>query len=174
MKIKSIFTLALVIAALVLSTGQQAQAQSFQEGDLVLHAGFGVGNTFNSYGSGTGIPIGVAAEYGITDFNTGSLGVGLDLGYQSMDFLNILFIGAKASYHFNDLLDLSNDAWDIYGGAGLYYRNFDYTGIGVNYSSGVYPAVHAGARYYFSEKVGAFGEVGNSWGWLKLGVAFKL
>lgn len=154
---------------------QASHAQSFQKDDWVIHAGLGLGNTFSYAGSG-GLPVGAGVEYGITDLEKGAIGIGGDLGFVSMSGLNVLFIGAKGSYHFNDLFEIDDDSWDIYGGLGLYFRQFNWSGMGSTYSfnSGLYPAFHVGARYYFTESVGMYGELGNSWGWLNVGVAFKL
>jgi len=151
----------------------ESKAQSFQEGDWVLSAGFGLGHTFSYVGSG-GLPLGVGAEYGITNLNTGSIGIGGDLGYTSFNDYNVMTIGGRGSYHYSELVD---NKLDLYGGLGLYYRSFNWsTGEGTSYSfgSGVYAAFHVGARYYFTDNVAAYGELGNNWGWMNLGVAFKL
>lgn len=151
----------------------QSKAQSFQEGDWVLSAGLGLGQTYSYTGSG-GLPLGVGAEYGVTNFTTGSLGVGADLGFTSFSDFNVLTIGGRGSYHYSELVE---NKLDLYAGLGLYYRSFNWSnGFGDTYSfgSGVYAAFHLGARYYFSENVGAYAELGNNWGWMNVGVAFKL
>ncbi|MEQ9414505.1 MAG: hypothetical protein RIF39_11770, partial [Cyclobacteriaceae bacterium] len=89
-------------------------------------------------------------------------------------------IGARGSYHFSELLNLNNEKIDLYGGLTLGYRNFSWSdsgfgsGLGNSYGSRAFLGIYAAGRYYFSEKVGAFLEVGavgstNA----KLGVAFK-
>lgn len=151
----------------------ESKAQAFQEGDWVLSAGLGLGHTFSYAGSG-GLPLGVGVEYGITDLNTGSIGIGADLGFTSFDAYKVLTVGGRGSYHYSELVD---NKLDLYGGLGLYYRNFNWSvgdGSSYSYGSGMYAAFHLGARYYFSDKVAAYGELGNNWGWMNIGVAFKL
>lgn len=152
----------------------------YEKGDKLLNVGIGV----NSYYNG-GIPFGASFEVGVTD----EISVGGSIDYLSHNYGNFagddwrftaLYIGARGSYHFNELLNLSNEAIDIYGGLTLGYRNFSWSdsrfgsGLGNSYGSGVFLGIYAAGRYYFSEKVGAFLEVGavgstNA----KLGVAFK-
>lgn len=156
-----------------------ATSSPFQEGDLVINAGIGLGATYSTFGGGggLGLPLGAGAEYGVADLETGIIGVGGDFGFISGSGVNVLYIGAKGSYHFNELLELGNNALDLYGGLGLYYRNYSFSGpAGTfgNIGSGIVPAFHLGARYYFTEQLGAYAELGNNWGWLNIGVAFKL
>lgn len=145
------------------------EGYAFQESDLVINAGIGLGTTFSFTGS-LGLPFGGGVEYGITD----AIGVGGFLGFASGGGLSVFYIGAKGSYHFNELLDLQNDMLDLYAGLSLYYRNFSFSGFNFPLGSGIVPGFHLGGRYYFSESFGVFAELGNSFGWLTAGVAFKL
>ncbi|EIM76779.1 hypothetical protein A3SI_08711 [Nitritalea halalkaliphila LW7] len=148
-----------------------AQSQTFQEKDVVLNAGIGFGTVYSA-GMGGTLPIGAGVEFGVTQLEKGVLGVGGEIGYAGFSGFSITYIGGRASYHFAELVDLEDD-WDFYGGLGIYYRSFStgFEGIRVG---GIFPAFHAGARYYFSERLGAYGEIGNTYGWLNLGVVFKL
>ena len=77
---KNFYFFSLVLVGILLG-GPRAEAQSdyaFQEGDLVLNAGIGLGTTFTFAGS-LGLPFGAGVEYGITD----AMGVGGFLGYAS-------------------------------------------------------------------------------------------
>ncbi len=152
----------------------------YAKGDKLLNIGIGV----NSYYNG-GIPVGASFEVGVTD----EISVGGSIDYLShkynagfgSDFkFTALYIGGRGSYHFNKLLNLANDKIDLYGGLALGYRSFTWSdsnfnsGLGNSYGSGVYLGIFAAGRYYFSENVGAFLEVGavgstNA----KLGAAFK-
>lgn len=148
----------------------EAEAQtntSFQEGDLALNAGIGVGSTFSF--AGLGLPLGASLEYGVKD----AIGVGGEAGFVSGGGLTMFIIGAKGSYHFNEIFKIEDNSWDLYAGLGLYYRHFSYSGFTFNYGSGIYPGFHAGARYYFSDSFGVHAELGNTYGWLKAGVTFK-
>ena len=46
----------------------------------------------------------------------------------------VLTIGVRGSYHFNELLNLDNDKIDLYAGLGLGYRNisWNYNGVGLS------------------------------------------
>lgn len=161
-------------AVLVFAGFSSSAAQSFSEGDLVLQAGIGLGTTFGTHGAGFGLPVGAGAEYGIKDLETGAIGIGGDFGFASASGVTVTSFGARGSYYLTELFEIDNEDLDIYTGLGLYYRNFNVSGSPYNWGSGVYPAFHAGARYYFSDNIGGFAELGNNWGWLNVGVAFKL
>lgn len=148
-----------------------ANAQTFQEGDLVIDAGIGLGSTY-SWG-GLGLPLGADLEYGVSNLDVGSIGVGGSLGFVSGGSLTIFYIGGRGSYHFNELLELENEKVDLYGGLGIYYRNFNYSGIRT-FGSGIIGSFHAGGRYYFSDNLAGYAELGNNWAWLNFGIALKL
>lgn len=150
------------------SIAQEANA-SFQQGDVIINAGIGLGTTFAFTGT-LGIPFGGGVEYGITD----AIGVGGFTGFASGGGLSVFYIGGKGSYHFNELLNIDNEMLDVYAGLSIYYRNFSYSGFNFGIGSGIQPGFHVGGRYYFSEKFGVQAELGNSYGWLTAGVVFKL
>ncbi|MDZ7719458.1 MAG: hypothetical protein U5K72_11640 [Balneolaceae bacterium] len=179
---KKLLTVGILVIGLVFLSNTNLHAQSFQKGDFVIDAGIGLGNTYSYGGIGTGlglgIPFGAGAEYGIVDLETGSIGVGGSVGYSAGDVIDILYIGAKGSYHFNELLELEDEKIDLYGGVTLLYRNisWDYDGFGFSVpgDSGIVPGFHIGGRYYFADNIGGYAELGNNWAWLNLGVVFKL
>ena len=137
----------------------------FKKGDNLVNLGFGL----NSYYSG-GVPLSAAYEYGVSKFV--SVGGGIDYlsyhyGPYGFNFTAIYF-GGRASYHFNELFNINDKKWDVYGGGSLGYRSFSWGDNSLNngyynrgyYNSGFFLGVHAGARYYFSPKVGGFSELG--------------
>ena len=88
-------------------------------------------------------------------------------------------IGVRGSYHFSELFEITNDKVDIYGGAFLgflvsSYSGDAYSGYNDPYGGGLRLGIHAGARYFFSEKVAGFGELGYGFAPLSLGLTFKL
>lgn len=166
--------LILKFTVLIFAGISSLKAQSFSEEDLVLQAGIGLGTTFGTYGTGFGLPLGAGVEYGIKDLEKGAIGIGGDFGFVSASGVTVTSFGARGSYYLTELFEIDNEDLDIYTGLGLYYRNFNVSGSPYNWGSGVYPAFHAGARYYFSDNIGGFAELGNNWGWLNVGVAFKL
>lgn len=151
-----------------------AAAQSFQEGDAVINGGLGLGTTY-SWGAGLGIPLGAGLEYGVSDLDVGSIGVGGDFGFISGSGVTIMYIGGKGSYHFNDLFEIENDDLDVYGGLGIYYRTFNWDSdiIGAS-SDDVVAGFHIGTRYYFADNIGGYAELGNNWAWLNVGIHVKL
>lgn len=161
------------VLGLLLSVNLTASAQSFQKGDAVLNGGIGLGSTY-TWSGGMSLPLGVGFEYGVADLEVGSVGVGGDFGYVSGSGLNILYIGGKGTYHFNELFEVENDKLDIYGGLGIYYRSFSYSGTNLTFGSGIIAGFHVGTRYYFADNIGGYAELGNNWAWLNIGVAFKL
>ena len=138
----------------------------FRKGDNLVNLGFGL----NSYYSG-GLPFCAAYEYGVSKY----VSVGGELDYLSYHYgvlgtdyhFNALYLSGRVSYHFNELFNINDKKWDIYGGGSAGYRSYNdnynngvYYSRGGYYSSSFFIGVHAGARYYFAPKVGAFSEVG--------------
>ncbi len=164
----------LLVIAFILAT-TNGYAQAFQKGDKLLDLGLGL----NSYYSG-GIPFGASFEVGIND----DLSVGANVDYLSTSNygyrFTALYFGGRGSYHFNKVLNIKDEKLDLYAGAGLGYRSFSwedsYYGTSIDsYGSGIYLGIHLGAKYYFSDKIGAFGELGavgstNA----RIGIGFKL
>jgi hypothetical protein len=154
----------LVFVGLMMLIPDHGQAQ-FKKGDNLLNLGIGL----NSYYSG-GLPVSAAYEYGVS--KVVSVGGGID--YLSYHYYNAnttygfsaIYVGGRVSYHFNELFNINDKQWDLYGGGSLGYRSFTwsdkYSNGGLNgyYGNGLFLGVHAGARYYFSQNVGAFLEVG--------------
>lgn len=168
-----LITYGCLVLGLLFFSNFNASAQNFQEGDAVINGGIGVGSTY-SWAAGLNLPIGAGVEYGVTDLDVGSIGVGGDIGMVSGSGLTILYIGGKGSYHFNELLEVENDDLDIYGGVGIYYRNFNYSGSNITFASGIIAGFHVGSRYYFADNIGGYAELGNNWAWFNIGVVFKL
>lgn len=152
-------------------------AQSYEKGDKLLNVGVGLG----TYGAG-GLGLGGSFEVGIHE----SISVGVLGGYSGRsNYLgsgtrwSVLTIGARGSYHFNELLDLDNDKLDLYAGLGLGYRNvsFKVDGFGNvfanNYGGGVLFLGHIGGKYYFQPNMAIFAELGSGFGTLQAGVSFK-
>ncbi len=151
---------------LAISVIRAQKEKAFSKGDKLLNAGVGI----NSYYS-NGIPVGASLELGISDlFSAGanfdylSSTYNYGLGYKYK--FTALYFGARVSYHFNDLLQLSNEKVDLYGGATLGYRSFSFKdnfssdGLGNNYGSGLFLGGYVGGRYYFTQSIGAFAELG--------------
>lgn len=196
MKRTELFPLGLVAALAITSTGLHAQ---FDEGDNVLGAGIGLLGGYNVGWTGSGVSespaLAVHFDHGMGDLGSGVWGLGGYVGYKTITYkeayfnyynydysYNYLVIGARGTWHYNDW---HGEKWDTYGGLMLAYRSVtftDHTNYGAysglntyTYSgSGIGLSAFVGARYYFSDKVGAFGELGYGIAALQVGVAFKL
>ena len=162
----------------ILSVLSNAAFAQYKKGDNLLNIGIGL----NTYYEG-GVPLSAIYEKGVTD----EISVGGGIDYLSYHYgsggndysYNVTYVAARGSYHFNSLLNLRNENWDIYAGASLGYRSFswkDYSGNGAGsaYGSGLFLGIHAAARYYFSKSVGGFFEIGGLGSTnARLGVTFK-
>jgi hypothetical protein len=183
-RILAIAVFVVLVAALMNPTAYAQNA--FNKKDMVLSAGVGLG-LYGLYGSSTLPPIFVAFETGVADKITAGgivayAGSSDDFGYGKWKYSYIV-ISARGSYHFLE----NNKNIDAYAGAGLGY---DIVSSSVEWKTsadeqrygGFYSAsasyfffdVHVGARYYFSPKFAAMGEVGYGVGFLRLGVSYKL
>ncbi len=90
---------------------------------------------------------------------------------------NLLF-GGRGAVHYNFV-----DKLDTYGGLMLGYNKDSYSvsGAGPNYTidsnnsnGGFIFSLFVGARYFFTESIGAYAELGYGISALELGVTFKL
>jgi len=176
----------LIIAVLLTLTTTISQAQVHQEGNITLNGGVGFGSII--YG---GVSLNVFGEYAINDqiavgFALGHASYSEDFGIRGLGSLykyNVTYLGPRVSYHFAEAVGLDEDQFDLYGGIfvgyGIYsvrvgnerVRNFSGLGLGLN--SFAY-TVFAGARYQFTERVAAYGELGAGTNILQLGVSFGL
>ncbi|SFG80443.1 hypothetical protein [Pedobacter insulae] len=168
---KTISTFSLLLLTTTFLFAQQNG--SYTKNDKLLNIGIGV----NSFYDG-GIPFGASYEQGITS----TISVGVNADYLSNDYLSFkftaIYLGVRASYHFNDLLKIENNKIDLYGGPTLGYRNFSWKdtkqNLGDDYGSGLFLGAYVGGKYYLSQKISLFTELGaigstNA----RIGVAFK-
>jgi hypothetical protein len=174
----------ILVGAMLAST---ASAQS-KKGDNVATAGIGLGYP-GAYGTSGMPPIFVSFDHavihdvavgGIVSFSTSSYEWGGVTDYKWS--YTYIFIGARGAYHFSDQIkDIPKDL-DLYGGITMGYHivssKFDgkdehvyaYSAGGGYFGFGFY----GGARYSFSPKWAATGELGYDIGYLKLGISYKL
>ena len=150
------------LLAVMLTTSFVGFSQAYKKGDNLVNLGIGVANTY-------GTAFGASFEHGFTDnISAGGSVDFLKYSYAGFSGPTWLYFAARGSYHAGELLK-AGDKLDPYIGAGLGYLSAgDVAGFG-----GIFPQIHIGARYYFSEKVGAFAEAGAGSAALKLGVTLK-
>ncbi len=133
--------------------GTFANAQAWTgKGDQKINAGL------SAWGYGTGIT--GTYDYGLNKLI--SVGAGLNIyfdNYKDNDDKNRAFVFGRINFHLKDALQLP-EKLDIYPGA-------DVGVVGSNFGLGA----HIGARYFFTERIGVFAEVGNNG---SLGVSINL
>ena len=162
-----------------------APGGTFDVGTSVVNLGLGLG-THYTYGIGTGTSVSPAFsasfERGLVAVGPGIVGVGLFAGYQSASYEYLgykdkftdIIITARAAFHYPLL-----DKLDTYGGAGLGLRRVGFSpGFSgpttVDYgSTGMVLGLFVGGRYYFTDSIGAFAELGYDQTFLKVGLAVK-
>jgi hypothetical protein len=171
---KNILKVLCVILLVFSATFASAQGR-YDKGDVLINAGIGLG-----YYYAGGVPFLASAEFGVNDVIT----VGPYFGYTSYNWgfgsgyrLSFIDFGVRGSYHFSELFEIRNEKVDVYGGAFLGYVVSTYPNELGNLDP--YPGrfrlgIHAGIRYFFSEKVAGYGELGAGIAPLSLGLSFKL
>ncbi|MES2651047.1 MAG: hypothetical protein V4663_04870 [Bacteroidota bacterium] len=162
----------IALAVILTGWGITSFAQTYSKGVNLLNAGIGLGGGF-------GTPIGLSFEHGFTDKISGGVygayaSEKVPTGFGDFKYTYIL-TAARASYHF----DFGVEKLDPYLGVILGYNiaSAKWTGAGAmpaNSAGGVIYGGHAGARYFFSEKIGLFAEAGYGVGSLNVGLTFKL
>lgn len=166
-------------------------AQLFDEGDMVLSFGLGLGSTYyplGSYYKTTIPPVFIAGDYCLReDLGPGNLGIGGYLGFSGYKYdyplsdwnvkYNTFIIGGRGTYHFTDLVD----KLDLYGGvligAEIVSHKYSDAALEGYYDanrSGLAWSLFAGARYYLSDNFAVMGELGYGIAVLSLGVSLKL
>jgi hypothetical protein len=150
-------------------------------------SGFGMGYTdigpvLGLGGIGdAGISLGGRFEHAIKDLpdmGKGILGLMVGVDWYSYDLgafgsISYIPIGVTANYHFH----MDNKKFDPFVGLGLGYYIVSAPDCGIydcGYNSGIYFIGRAGARYFLSEKMALYGDVGSGAGALHVGVTFKM
>jgi hypothetical protein len=174
---KGLFIVAMMASSLLISAKGHAQKTPANN---YLNAGIGLG-TFGLSGTG-GLPITASFEHRFTDKITAGGYVGLISTTFSSTFKYMYYIvGARGSYHFNEVLNVSNPKVDLYGGASVFYRGYsfkykDHSDLPSSYKSSggaLDFALHAGGRYMFTDNIGGYAELGYGISPLQLGVTLQ-
>ncbi|WP_144283261.1 DUF6646 family protein [Chryseobacterium echinoideorum] len=141
-----------MILLLMLFAGIITNAQAYTgKGDQKVNLGL------NAWGYGTGVT--ATYDYGLSDvISIGAGGNAYFDNYRDNNKDNRVFIFGRLNFHLKEALDLPEQL-DLYPGVDLGVLGRDF-GIGA----------HIGARYFFTDKVGVFAEVGNNG---SLGVSFN-
>lgn len=176
------------LAMMTLSTISYGQRyKQFKEGQSDLNVGIGF-VAFGLQGDVSVPPVSVSYEYGVND----KIGVGIYAGYTASTFdyasfgftgdaptidFTYLMIAARGSYHFKLI-----DNFDTYVGLMVGYNaatiDFNADDFPAEFEpafdvGGVLYGFHAGARYHFTDNLGAFLEIGYGVSAVNLGLAVK-
>ena len=159
------------------------------KGDIIVGGKLALGNV---YGAGVGFVL--SGEYGLKEgflsiphFPT-SLGVGASLGYSS--YTDDLYLYGEYSY--SNFLILANALYHVQLIKNIPMDTYLVLNLGVNIGTSSYNGTYAGApgssnsdkgftfgtgigaRYYFTNRLAAVGELGFGMGILRLGLDFKI
>lgn len=168
-------TLIFAIAFLGFAGTSFAQSQWDGKGTKNLDLGIGLGN-----GYWGGLPIRASYDIGYNEnISIGGYAAFIGGKQTGLKSTNIL-IGARGAYHYPLV-----DKLDTYGGlfVGGYYYSFKYDEIivgGIDFTPKnitgfkARAAFFVGARYMFTDKIGAFAEIGAGVSLLQLGVTIKM
>jgi hypothetical protein len=162
----------LLVFSLLVSTQSFGQL-AVDKGTKFINLGVGLGGYGGIVYGGGSVALAGSFEAGVAK----NITVGGIASFRSFSGIGSYYsIGARGSYHVNELLNLSDEKLDLYGGLGLVYSGFSYKDTylsGYSYG-GVDLTLHLGGRYFFSNNLGGFAEVGYGIAPLQVGVTFKL
>ena len=168
-----------------------AQTQTFAKGDNVIGIGVGIGgNLYTGYGWASGFkrtpPITVSYENCILGSlwdDRSSLGIGGMLGYASAKYGHAtwgwkstdIIIGVRGSLHYAlvDKLDTYVAAFMGYDFRTWKWNDGSYSGSYNAGASGFTSFWNVGARYYFTDQVAVFSELGYGFAILNFGLSLK-
>lgn len=182
------FFIALAAVAFLASAQMNVKAQAFENGSMVANAGLGFGWYSYGYGAKSFPAVSLSLEKGIKELDFGTLSIGGIAGYKRASYAWLsnydfswtdIVVAARGAIHM-DLL--KNEKIDTYGGlgVGLRFETYNYyTGFGTYEKAkdtNVHPlfAFYVGGRYYFTEKLGGFAELGYGLGYFTVGLSYKL
>jgi hypothetical protein len=143
----------LVFMFMLIFAGATANAQAWTgKGDQKINAGL------SAWGYGTGIT--GTYDYGLNKLISVGAGInGYFSDYKDNNDDNRVFVFGRVNFHLKETLQLP-EKLDIYPGVDVGVLGKDF-GIGA----------HIGARYFFTDRIGVFAEVGNNG---SLGVSINL
>ena len=185
----------ILLASLLVSQLTFSQTK-FSKGDQFASVSYGLGSigvnwtdlysSYSNYSSFTFGPVGVYYEKAITDkIGIGKIGIGGSINYlrnsTSYDFLSLsntvsisqLAVALRGAYHF----ELENKKIDPYAGVGLVFSHFSYkssySNADFSFGSPLSTQAFVGSRYYFTDNIAAFGELGYGLAYLNIGATYK-
>lgn len=186
-----------VMASIFLPAKAQAQ---FHEGADMLGVGVGILGGYNAGWHGAGAhqspALNLHYDHGMGKLGPGTWGLGGYLGFKTASYrawhhqlvhldyrYTYLVLGVRGTWHYNEWHGDSN--LDTYAGLMLAYNsvtfrnrtdynsytyldNYRYSGSGLGLGA------YVGARYFLSDQIGVYGELGYGLTWLQAGLAIRL
>jgi len=185
-----------IVTVCALLSTYDSFAQKFMNGDNVISLGLGAGGSLGvgTYSSQTPA-ISAQFEHGAWDVGgPGVISLGGYLGFKSYSYhgaypgytysqkWNYTIIGVRSAYHFNGI---NVKELDVYGGVMLSYDivsykyssnvyNPYYDNLVGDYGSGIGFSLYVGGRYYFTDNIGGFLELGYGISFATVGISFHL
>ncbi|WP_299782508.1 hypothetical protein [uncultured Formosa sp.] len=95
--------------------------------------------------------VGVNYEIPVHEDITIAPGIGTDFD------LDWITVGVKANYYFDNIFGITDDAWDVYGGANAGYAI--YAGDNNSNDSGLNIGLQVGGRWFWNDKWGVYVEL---------------
>lgn len=162
-------------------------AQPFENGTTTINAGIGLGTGLGGYGSARPA-ISVSADHGLWEVGgPGVVSLGGYFGntgykYSSGGYKakwNYNIIGVRGAYHYNGLTNIPE--LDVYGGVMLSYNFVKFSSnvdeeanyFRKSYGNGVGFTGFVGGRWFFTDKFGAYAELGYGVSILNIGATLK-
>jgi len=164
------------MALLGFTWSASAQDEVFSRGDKVINAGVGLGTYISWTGYSTKIPpITGSIEFGVLDLfdGKGGIGAGGYLAFTAAGSKNYtvsdLILGPRGLFHYQFIEKL-----DTYAGALLGYDIVSYGQSDPNLTGSRFIfSTFIGARYYFTNNIAVYSELGYGIAPLEIGISFK-
>jgi hypothetical protein len=160
-------------------------SQTFQQGDNVINVGIGLGSALDAGNGKPNIGFNASYERGIWEAGPGLVSLGGYAGRVSFkddgpgyeQKWNYTVIGVRGAWHYTEL---NHEKIDVYAGVMASYNIVDYSyessgfsATSDSYSNSLGGSVFAGGRYYFTNNIAAFVEIGYGATFFNAGIAFK-
>jgi hypothetical protein len=122
-------------------------------------------------------------EYSNNGIYYDNIGFPVPYVYTVSEKWNYTIVGVRSAYHYNGI---NSDKFDVYGGLMIsdnilsykysnndpYYNNI-FENVGKSYGSFIQFSAYVGGRYFFTDNLAGFAELGYGVAYLNLGVALK-
>ena len=187
---RNFLALIFLLSIILSGTVYKSSAQEFKTGDNVLSLGLGIGSSLGSSGYSSQSPgISLQFEHGQWEVGgPGTISLGGFLGFKSYKYEYLYYpynysqkysytvIGIRSAYHFNMI---QAQHLDVYAGLMLSYNLVSYSYSGPSIYNGSHDnsylglSLYAGGRYYFTDNIAAFLELGYGVAYLNIGGSYK-